>query len=68
LEGTKSQTRDNPIPWIPGIGTISKMFDSDLQRVIICFLHKERVQQAEVDERFAVQSCKALYSKQSIES
>jgi hypothetical protein len=43
------------------------MFDSYLQRVIICFLHKERVQQAEVDQRLAAQPRKDLYSKRSIE-
>jgi hypothetical protein len=43
------------------------MFDRDQQRVIIRFLHKEKVQAAEIRQRLAAQRCKDLYSKLSIE-
>jgi hypothetical protein len=43
------------------------MFDRYQQRIIIRFLHKERVQPAEIHQRFAAQPCKDLYSKWSIE-
>jgi hypothetical protein len=43
------------------------MFDRYQQRVIIRFLHKERVEPAEIHQRLAARPCKDLYSKRSIE-
>jgi hypothetical protein len=43
------------------------MFDRYQQRVIIRFLHRERVQPDEIHRRLAAQPCKDLYSKRSIE-
>jgi hypothetical protein len=43
------------------------MLDRYQQRVIIRFLHRERVQPANIHQRLAPQPCKDLDSKQSIE-
>ena len=43
------------------------MFDRYQQRVIIRFLHRERVQPGEIHRRLATQPCEDLYSKRSIE-
>jgi hypothetical protein len=43
------------------------MIGRNQQRVIIRFLHKERVRPAEIHQRLAAQPCKDLRSKGSIE-
>jgi hypothetical protein len=43
------------------------MFDRYQRRVIIRFLHRERVQPDEIHRRLAAQPCKDPYSKRSIE-